>query len=107
MGNAKRWKEGEALDSVQAADGAAQPGDYLLIVVQGMAQVKVAQGEALTPGQRLTTGATPGEARALRTLKVQLADSAGVADMFETAPVIGVALDAAEDGMVWVMVALQ
>ena len=100
-------KEGEALDSVQAADGAAQPGDYLLIVVQGMAQVKVAQGEALTPGQRLTTGATPGEARALRTLKVQLADSAGVADMFETAPVIGVALDAAEDGMVWVMVALQ
>ncbi len=100
-------KEGEALDSVQAADGAAQPGDYLLIVVQGLAQVKVAQGEALTPGQRLTTGATPGLARALRTFKVQLADSAGVADILETAPVIGVALDAAEDGMVWVMVALQ
>ncbi len=94
-------KEGEALDSVQAADGAAQPGDYLLIVVQGLARVKVAQGEALTPGQRLKVSDAAGEARGLRTVEVD-----GVT-LDEGGPTVGVALDAAENGMVWVMVALQ
>ena len=94
-------KEGEALDSVQAADGAAQPGDYLLIVVQGLARVKVAQGEALTPGQRLKVSDAAGEARGLRTVEVD-----GVT-LDEGGPTVGVALDAAEDEMVWVMVALQ
>ncbi len=96
-------KEGEMLDSVQAADGAAQPGDYLLIVVQGVAQVKVAKGETLTPGQRLKASDVAGEARGLRTVEVD-----GVM-LDEGGAVIGVLLDApdAASGLAPVMVTLR
>lgn len=97
-------KEGKVLDSVQATDGAVQPGDYLLIVVQGLAQVKVANGEAVTPGQRLMVGDIAGAARGQRSLQVQLADGAGVAEIAETAPTLGVALEPAADGLVWMLV---
>ena len=91
------------LDSVQAADGAAQPGDYLLIVVQGVAQVKVAKGETLTPGQRLKASDVAGEARGLRTVEVD-----GVM-LDEGGAVIGVLLDApdAASGLAPVMVTLR
>jgi hypothetical protein len=97
-------KEGKVLDSVQATDGAVQPGDYLLIVVQGLAQVKVANGEAVTPGQRLMVGDIAGAARGQRSLQVQLADGVGVAEIAETAPTLGVALEPAADGLVWMLV---
>jgi len=38
---------------------------------------------------------------------VRLAGGEGTADMLESAPVIGVALEAAKDGMDWVLVNLQ
>ena len=94
-------KEGVTLDSVQAAAGAVQPSDYLLIVVQGLTQVKIARDAAITPGQRLRASDAAGEARGLRTVEVD-----GVT-LDEGSPTVGVALDAAENGMVWVMVALQ
>jgi hypothetical protein len=76
----------------------------LLIVVQGLAQVKVANGEAVTPGQRLMVGDIAGAARGQRSLQVQLADGVGVAEIAETAPTLGVALEPAADGLVWMLV---
>jgi hypothetical protein len=89
---------------LHSAEGPAQPGDYVAITIYGAAQVKVDGAAAIEAGQRLTASSTPGQARALRALKVQLADGAGAADMFETAPVIGVALDAPRNGLAWVLV---
>ena len=54
-------------------------------------------------GQRLTI-AVNGRARPLGTIKVQLAGGEGTADIAESAPVIGVALEAAKDELVWVLV---
>lgn len=92
-------KEGETLDSVQAVDGAAQVGDHLLIIVQGLAQVRVAGDEEIAAGQRLTVADAGGTARMLRD-----AEPRG----FNT-PVIGSALDAPNPatGMAPVMVALR
>jgi hypothetical protein len=85
-------------------EGAAQPGEYVTIVYSGPMQVKVAPGEsAISAGTRLTSAAD-GSVRPLGTIKVQLAGGEGTADMVESAPVIGVALEAAKDGLVWVLV---
>ncbi len=96
-------KEGETLDSIQAAEGAVQPGDYLLIVVQGLAKVKVAAGDAATPGQRLKASNSPGQARPLRTTVVN-----GIT-LDEGGPVVGVLLAApdAVSGLAPVMVTLR
>jgi hypothetical protein len=96
-------KDGEPLDSVQATDGAVQPDDYLLIVVQGLARVKVATGEALTSGQHLRASGMAGAARGLRTVKVD-----GVT-LDEGGPVVGVLLDLpdAASGLAPVMVTLR
>ena len=67
-------------------------------------QVRMASGEsAIAAGARLTAAAD-GRARALGAIKVQLASGAGTADLTEGAPVIGVALEAAKDGLVCVLV---
>ncbi len=71
--------------------------------VMGAAQVKVQDGESLLPGQRVTVGAD-GAARSLGTLTVQLAGGEGTADIAESAPTLGVVLEAPKDGMVWVLV---
>lgn len=85
-------------------EGAAQPGDYVTIVYGGPMRVKTAPGEgAITAGTRLTAAAD-GQVRALGTIKVQLAGGEGVAELAESAPVVGVALDDAQDGEVWVLV---
>ena len=85
-------------------EGTAQPGEYVTIVYSGPMKVKVAPGEStITAGTRLTAAAN-GSVRQLSTMKVQLAGGQGTADMLESAPVIGVALEAAKDGMVWVLV---
>ena len=91
------------MDSVQAAPGAVQPGDYLLVVVQGLAQVRVAAGESLAPGQRLRAGDAPGEARVLRSVAVD-----GVT-LDEGGPLVGVLLDApdAASGLAPVLVTLR
>ena len=67
-------------------------------------QVKVALGEStIAAGMRLTA-ATDGRVRPLGMMKVQLAGDAGTADLPESAPVIGVAMEPAKDGLVWVLV---
>lgn len=86
-------------------EGPAQAGEYVTVVYSGPMQVRAAPGEsAIAAGTRLTAAATPGQVRALRSFKAQLAEGAGVVDMLETAPVIGVALEAPKDGLVWVLV---
>ena len=100
--------EGETPTETPASElrsvaGPVQPGDYVAITVLGAAQVKVASASPIAAGTRLTAAAG-GRARPLGTIKVQLAGSAGTADLAESAPVIGVALEPAQDGLVWVLV---
>jgi hypothetical protein len=83
---------------MHSTDGPAQPGDYVAITVLGATQVKVQDGEAIQPGQRLTVSTTPGQARALQSKLIE-----GMM-VTEGAPVIGAALEAAKDGLVWVLV---
>lgn len=85
-------------------EGVAQPGEYVTVVYSGPMQVRVAPGEgALAAGARLTAAAN-GQVRPLGVLQVQLAGGAGTASMSEDAPIVGVALDAPKDGLVWVLV---
>ncbi len=85
-------------EELHSVAGPAQPGDTVAITVLGVAQVQVEQGAALQPGQRLVAAATPGHARALRTVQV-----AGVR-VDESGPTLGVALETVEDSMVWALV---
>lgn len=85
---------------LRSADGPARAGDYVAITVLGAARVKVQHGAVVQPGQRLTTG-EGGTVRALQTRTVE-----GMV-VTEGAPVIGVALEAPKDGMVWVLVNSQ
>ena len=79
-------------------EGAAQPGEYVTIVYSGPMQVKVAPGEsAIAAGTRLTA-AVDGSVRPLQTRTVE-----GMV-VTEGAPVIGVALEVAKDGLIWVLV---
>ncbi len=68
------------------------------ITVLGVAQVKVKQGAAIQPGQRVVAAATPCHARALRTVWIE-----GVR-VDESGPTLGVALEAPQDGLAWVLV---
>lgn len=61
-------REGRQTQSVDRAQGPAAPGEYLFVVVQGVAQVKADATEAgIAPGQRLAAAERSGHARALRT----------------------------------------
>jgi hypothetical protein len=94
-------KDGQTAVSAEAAEGPIAPGDHLFIVVAGLAQARVdASAAPIAAGQRLTTAATAGNARALRTVSVE-----GVA-VAEAAAIIGVALEPqpAGRGLIWVMV---
>ena len=101
--------EGEARSEtppteLRSVDGPAQAGNYVALTVLGAAQVKVDGVTLIEAGQRLTFAAN-GRARPLGTIKVQLAGGEGTADIAESAPVIGVALEASDkNGMVWVLV---
>lgn len=91
-------KEGADAFALHSADGPAEPGDYVALVVQGVALVRVEDDEAIAAGQRLAAGDTPGRVRALRTRQFgDLVVSEGVA-------VLGVALGPSEDGWVRVYV---
>jgi hypothetical protein len=91
-------------EDIQHAEGPVAPGDYLFLVVQGVARVKVdASAGAITAGQRLAGAGLAGHARALRTLTVE-----GVL-VAEGAATVGVALESLEagTGLISVLVNLQ
>jgi hypothetical protein len=91
------------LDS-HSTEGAAAPGEYLLIVVLGAAEVKVdASAGAIAAGERLTVSEAGGQVRALQTRMVE-----GMT-VTEGAPSIGYALEApdTESGTVLVFVTLR
>jgi hypothetical protein len=75
-----------------STDGPVAPGDHLLIVVLGVAQVKVEVGAEVRAGQRLTASALAGQARALRT------ETLNGMQVSEGAPVVGVALASPQPG---------
>lgn len=79
-------KEAEGEMSMHSADGAAQPGEYVSLIVYGVAQVKVSPGAQIAAGERLTASTISGTARALQKQEVN-----GML-VVEGAPVIGIAL---------------
>jgi hypothetical protein len=81
-------------DSVQHVEGDVAPGDYLLVVTSGLAQVRLEPGvDALAPGQSLTVGGVAG---------------AAILAGAETAPdlIFARAMEAQadEDGLLWAMI---
>lgn len=84
------WEPAPGKDeySLHSADGPANPGDYVSLIIYGVAQVKVEAKANLKAGDRLTASSLAGHARAqqTRTLDGML--------ITEGAPVIGIALDA-------------
>jgi hypothetical protein len=97
-------KDGQLLESANRVEGAAAPGDYLFIVVQGVTYVKVdATAGDIVAGQRLTAADQPGHARVLQTRMLE-----GMA-VTEGAPVVGIALESLDEdtGMIPVFVTLR
>jgi hypothetical protein len=95
---------GQTMIGAEAAAGPAAPGDYVFIVVQGLAYVKAeASGGMIVTGQRLTASGDTGQARALQTRTFE-----GMTIM-ESAPIIGIALAPLEtgQGLIPVMVTLR
>ena len=77
-------RDGAETASLQAAEGPAEPGSHLLIVVQGLARARVSDAAGVVPGQKLTVDNVAGAARALRDVEPRV---------FNT-PALGIALDA-------------
>lgn len=84
-------KEADGEMSMHSVEGPAEPGDYVSIVIAGVANVKVAPGVSVTAGQRLTVG-QPGSARALKSSVIN-----GMT-VTEGAPVVGIALESSGGG---------
>lgn len=80
-------KEAEGEMVLMPAEGAARDGDYVSLVVLGVADVRVARGASISKGTRLTASDAGGGARALRT------ESLNGMMVSEGAPVVGVALE--------------
>lgn len=83
---------GKEEHSLQGADGPAQPGEFVSLIIYGVAEVKIDPGLGIAAGQRLTASDLEGRARALQTRQV---DGMTVT---EGAPVIGIALAAPSPG---------
>jgi hypothetical protein len=82
-------------------EGPAKPGEYVSIIVSGLAEVKASAVTApIKEGTRLTAGDRAGHARAVRTVEVQ-----GV-QIAENAAVLGIALEGLEagQGLIWMLV---
>ncbi|MBP6802486.1 MAG: hypothetical protein KBE23_21360 [Chloroflexi bacterium] len=92
---------GENVESLAPRDGAAQPGEYVHIVVFGPMQVRAsALGSAIQMGDKLSVNSS-GAARSLQT---RMLDGMSIS---ESAPTLGTALeglDANQDGLIWVLV---
>jgi hypothetical protein len=86
-------KEAEGAMILESLPGPAQAGDYVALVVMGVADVRVDPAALdIEPGQRLTASDLAGAARPLRTESLN-----GMA-VIEGAPVIGIALAAPQAG---------
>jgi hypothetical protein len=85
-------KEAEGEMSMHSAEGPAQPGEYVSLIVYGVANVKIAPGVLIVPGERLTAASLAGTVRALLTKEID-----GML-VTEGAPVIGIALAAPVEG---------
>lgn len=85
-------KEAEGEMSLQGADGPAQAGDYVSLVIYGVAQVKIDPSVSINPGERLTASALSGRARTLQTRTID-----GML-VTEGAQAIGIALAAPTAG---------
>jgi hypothetical protein len=85
-------KEAEGEKAMHSTDGPARPGDYVSLLIFGVAQVKVDPGTAIVAGQRLTASELAGVVRPLRTETVN-----GMV-VTEGAPVLGIALAAPGEG---------
>jgi hypothetical protein len=81
-------KEEEGEKSLHSVDGPAQPGDYVSLIIYGVAQVKIEPGISIAAGERLTASSLAGVARPLMQQEIN-----GM-KVVEGAPVIGVALAA-------------
>jgi len=81
-------KEAEGEMSMHSAEGPAQPGEYVSLIVFGVAQVKIDPSTVIAPGDRLTASTQTGLARPLQKQEIN-----GM-QVVEGAPVIGVALAA-------------
>jgi hypothetical protein len=82
-----KGKEAEGEMVLMPADGPAGIGDYVSLVVLGVADVRVDRGADIAKGARLTAADAGGRARALRT------ESLNGMLVSEGAPVVGVALE--------------
>lgn len=85
-------KSGEDSSTLESAAGAAEPGEFVAVVVRGVALVRVESKAAITGGLRLTAGDLAGQARPLRSKVIE-----GMV-VSEGLPSIGVALGPGEDG---------
>ena len=91
-------KEGADAMGLHPVAGPARAGDFVAVVVQGVALVRADPSAAIAAGQRLTAADLPGLARPLET---RLLDGMVVT---EGATAVGVALGPSEDGLVPVYV---
>lgn len=85
-------KEEEKEMSLHSAEGAAQPGEYVSLIVYGVVEMKVAPGVPIAVGERLTASSLAGLGRPLQKQEIN-----GMT-VTEGAPVIGIALAAPVEG---------
>ncbi len=85
-------KEAEGEMSMHSAEGSAQPGEYVALVVYGVIEMRVDTASPISAGDRLTASSLPGMARALLSQQIN-----GML-VSEGAPVIGIALSAPVTG---------
>jgi len=85
-------KEQTGERALQAADGPARAGDYVALVVLGVADVKVDRSASIAQGTRLTAAEAGGRVRPLRT------ESLNGMPVTEGAQVVGIALAATRAG---------
>jgi len=81
-------KEDEGAMSLQSADGPAQPGEYVSLIVYGVAEMRIAPNTPIAVGERLTASSLAGVGRPLQKQEIN-----GML-VTEGAPVIGIALAA-------------
>jgi hypothetical protein len=95
-------KTGDDAVGLGSVAGDALPGEFVTLIVRGIANVRIEVGAAIEVGQRLTVGQEPGRSRARRSRTIE-----GML-VVEGAPTIGVALAAnGEDEFVPVYVSVQ
>ncbi|HNT26429.1 MAG TPA: hypothetical protein PKM21_18830 [Anaerolineales bacterium] len=85
-------KEDEGAMSMHSADGPAQPGEYVSLIVSGIAQVNIAPDSGIIAGDRLTASEQVSLARALKSQEID-----GML-VVEGAPVFGIALETPTEG---------